>query len=124
METKFIHFAGIDVSKDKLDVCLIVNSERTALHYGCFEQNLQGYKALRKWFAALTGDKALRSLLVLVENTGLYDDALLAWLSDRKIAVCLENATNIKRSVRDNRSKATKGTAAILRCTSYNTFMS
>lgn len=109
METKFIHFAGIDVSKDKLDVCLIVNSERTALHYGCFEQNLQGYKALRKWFAALTGDKALRSLLVLVENTGLYDDALLAWLSDRKIAVCLENATNIKRSVRDNRSKSDKG---------------
>ena len=29
METKFMHFAGIDVSKHKLDVCLIVNSERT-----------------------------------------------------------------------------------------------
>lgn len=108
MKTKFMHFAGIDVSKNKLDVCLIVNSERTAMHYGCFEQNLNGYKTLKKWFVTLTGDKALDSLLVLVENTGLYDDALLDWLWEKKIAVCLENAANIKRSVRDNRSKNDK----------------
>ncbi|MFN2439915.1 MAG: transposase [Chitinophagaceae bacterium] len=92
METKFRHFAGIDVSKHKLDVCLIVNSERTEMVYGCFEQSLSGYKAFRKWLIEHTG-KTLDSLLVLVENTGLYDDALLDWLSDRKIAVCLENAT-------------------------------
>jgi len=107
METKFRHFAGIDVSKHKLDVCLIVNSQRTQMHYGCFEQSLSGYKAMKKWFAELTG-KAVDSLLALVENTGLYDDALLVWLWDNKIAVCLENATNIKRSVRDNRTKNDK----------------
>lgn len=105
METKFRHFAGIDVSKHKVDVCLIVNSQRTELHYGCFEQSLSGYKAMKKWFTQLRSDKSLSSLMVLVENTGLYDDALLDWLYERKIAVCLENATNIKRSVRDNRSK-------------------
>lgn len=103
-----MHFAGIDVSKHKLDVCLIVNSQRTQIHYGCFEQSLSGYKAMKKWFTQLTSDKSLGSLLVLVENTGLYDDALLDWLYERKIAVCLENATNIKRSVRDNRSKNDK----------------
>lgn len=102
-----MHFAGIDVSKHKLDVCLIVNSERAELFYGCFEQSATGYRALRKWLTEHTG-RALDSLLVLVENTGLYDDALLQWLWDRKIAVCLENATNIKRSVRDNRSKNDK----------------
>jgi transposase len=47
-------------------------------------------------------------LLLLVENTGLYDDALLDWLAKKKIAVCLENATNIKRSIRDRRSKTDK----------------
>ena len=108
METKFMHFAGIDVSKHKLDVCLIVNSERTEMHYGCFEQSSTGYKSMKKWLTQLTSDKLLGSLLVLVENTGLYDDALLEWLCDKKIAVCLENATNIKRSVRDNRSKNDK----------------
>lgn len=107
METKFNHFAGIDVSKNKLDVCLIVNNERTAMHYGAFDQSISGYKALKKWMSDLTGKK-LDKLLVLVENTGLYDDALLGWLWDRKIPVCLENATNIKRSVRDNRSKNDK----------------
>lgn len=107
METKFIHFAGIDVSKNKVDVCLIVNGQRTELCYGCFEQSNEGYRALKRWFTQQTG-KALQKLLVLVENTGLYDDALLDWLADKKIAVCLENATNIKRSVRDNRSKNDK----------------
>lgn len=108
METKFMHFAGIDVSKHKLDVCLIVNRAKTEMHYGSFEQSPGGYKGLKKWFTQLTG-KALDSLLVLVENTGLYDDALLVWLFDKKISVCLENATNIKRSVRDIRSKNDKG---------------
>lgn len=107
METKFNHFAGIDVSKNKLDVCLIVNKERTEMHYGIFEQSISGYKAMKKWMNDLT-TKGLDNLLVLVENTGLYDDALLAWLWDKKIRVCLENATNIKRSVRDNRSKNDK----------------
>jgi len=77
METKFRHFAGIDVSKHKMDVCLIVNSQRTEMHYGCFEQSLSGYKAMKKWFTQLTSDRYLGSLIVLVENTGLYDDALL-----------------------------------------------
>ena len=107
MKTKFMHFAGIDVSKNKIDVCLIVNKEQTQMVYGCFEQSPQGYKAMKKWFTELTG-KALDNLLVLVENTGLYDDALLNWLWNKKIAVCLENATNIKRSVRDSRSKNDK----------------
>ena len=40
-----------------------------------------------------------------MENTGLYDDALLYFLADNKLAVNLENAANIKRSVRDNRGK-------------------
>jgi transposase len=107
METKFMHFAGIDVSKNKLDVCLIVNSERTTLHYGCFEQSSMGFKAMKRWLAEHTG-KGLDNLLVLVENTGLYDDALLDWLWHKKIAVCLENAANIKRSIRDTRSKNDK----------------
>jgi transposase len=107
METKFVHFAGIDVSKHKLDVCLIVNNDRSQMYYGCFDQSATGYKAMKKWFSEQT-EKTVDSLLVLVENTGLYDDALLSWLWDKKIAVCLENATNIKRSIRDNRSKNDK----------------
>jgi transposase len=107
MKTKFIHFAGIDVSKNKLDVCLIVNGEKATIHYGSFDQSVGGYRSLRKWLKQMTG-KSLDKLLVCVENTGLYDDALLNWLFTEQIAVCLENAVNIKRSVRDHRSKNDK----------------
>ena len=31
MKTKFIHFAGIDVSKAKIDVCVIINTARSDL---------------------------------------------------------------------------------------------
>lgn len=107
METKFIHFAGIDVSKNKVDVCLVVNKHRSELFYGCFDQSIAGFRSLKKWLKDLTS-KELADLLVCVENTGLYDDALLHWLTKQQIAVSLENAANIKRSVRDIRSKNDK----------------
>ena len=104
MKTKFLHFLGIDVSKNKIDVCLIVSSDRTGLHYASFEQNLRGYKTLKKWLMEKIS-KDLSQLVVCVENTGLYDDALLEWLVENKIAVVLENAANIKSSIRDKRQK-------------------
>ena len=75
MKTKFLHFAGIDVSKNKADVCLIVNKGRSELFYGSFDQSAGGFKALKKWLRDLTGN-ALGYLLVCVENTGLYDDGI------------------------------------------------
>jgi transposase len=104
MKTKFLYFLGIDVSKNKIDVCLIVGGHRGELHYASFEQSLRGYKALKKWLIEKTA-KGLLQLVVCVENTGLYDDALLEWLVENKIAVVLENAANIKSSIRDKRQK-------------------
>jgi transposase len=107
METKFAHFAGIDVSKSKIDVCLLVSNNRTEVLHQSFEQSKKGFAALKKWLVQLTGKQTDR-LLICVENTGLYDDALLYYLSDNSFYVSLENAANIKRSVRDNRGKTDK----------------
>ena len=107
MEAKFVHFAGVDVSKHKIDVCVIVNGKRTEIIHQCFEQSKKGFTALKKWLSLLT-NRQISKLLICVENTGLYDDALLYYLWENKIAVSLENATNIKRSVRDNRGKTDK----------------
>jgi transposase len=107
METKFIHFAGVDVSKQKIDVCMIVNNQRTEILHNTFEQSKRGFGSLKKWLMQLTG-KQTRRLLICVENTGLYDDALLYYLADNELSVSLENAANIKRSVRDNRGKTDK----------------
>jgi len=83
----------------------LIVGDRAGLHYASFEQSLRGYKALKKWLIEKT-EKALPQLVVCVENTGLYDDALLKWLVENKIAVVLENAANIKSSIRDKRQKS------------------
>ncbi len=107
METKFVHFAGVDVSKQKIDVCVMVNNQRSEILYNCFDQSKKGFNGLKKWLIQVTS-KQPSKLLICVENTGLYDDALLYYLSDNDLAVSLENAAHIKRSIRDNRSKTDK----------------
>ena len=104
MKTKFIHFAGIDVSKAKIDVCVIINTARSDLLHGIFEQSKKGFNELRKWLQKILS-KPQDNMLICVENTGLYDDALLYFLRDQGYSVCLENAALIKKSIRDTRSK-------------------
>ena len=104
MQVKFNHFAGIDVSKMWIDVCLLVNADKSIFYQQRFEQNRKGFSELKKWLSELTG-KQTNELLVCVENTGLYDDALLYFLSDKGFNVCLENAAKIKASIRDKRAK-------------------
>src|ERR1700759_1498441 len=107
MEAKFAHFAGVDVSKQKIDVCLIVNHDKSEIAHSCFEQSKRGFSSLKKWLNQTTNKETDR-LLICVENTGLYDDALMYYLFDNGLSTSLENAANIKRSVRDNRTKTDK----------------
>jgi len=107
MEVKFVHFAGVDVSKSKIDVCVIANNHRSEIVHNCFEQSKKGFNALKKWLQQVTNQQA-EKLLICVENTGLYDDALLHYLWSHSLAASLENAANIKRSIRDNRGKTDK----------------
>ena len=104
MKVKFVHFAGVDVSKHKIDICVIVNGKRTEILHQSFEQSRKGFTALKKWLNQITNEQTNR-LLICVENTGLYDDALLNYLWSHGMFISLENAANIKRSVRDNRGK-------------------
>ncbi len=107
MKTKFIHFVGIDVSKGKIDVCLIVNFEKSELFFSEFEQNKKGFAAFKKWLKEHAG-KDLSQVFVCVENTGLYDDAVLYYLANNEISVCLENAATAKAAKRDQRQKNDK----------------
>ncbi len=91
----------------KIDVCVIVNNQRSQILYNCFDQSRKGFTGLKRWLIEVTS-KQTSKLLICVENTGLYDDALLYYLSDNDLAVNLENAAHIKRSVRDNRGKTGK----------------
>ena len=104
MQVKFIHFAGIDVSKKWIDVCVLINGEKSVVHSERFGQSRQGFAELRKWLTKVSL-KQTDQLLICVENTGLYDDALLYFLTEKGFTVCLENAAKIKASIRDRRAK-------------------
>ena len=108
MSVKFVHFAGIDVSKSKIDVCLLLADGTSQPQYGCFDQSNKGFACLKKWLLSLLGKLGIKELLVCIENTGHYNDAILYYLEAQQIGVCLENAANIKRSVRDVRGKSDK----------------
>lgn len=110
METKkakFIHFIGIDVSKGKIDVWLCLNFGAEGQFWSEFEQSKKGFAAFKKWLQSHTG-KDMSQVFVCLENTGLYDDAILYFLADNNIAVCLENAATIKAAKRDQRQKNDK----------------
>src|SRR6476659_6114658 len=104
MKTKFIHFVGIDVSKGKIDVCLLLNFEKSDLIRTEFEQSKKGFGAFKKLLQQQVG-KDLSQVFVCIENTGLYDDAVIYYLANNGIAVCLENAATIKAAKRDQRQK-------------------
>jgi transposase len=104
MQLKFVHFAGIDVSKSWIDVCVLTNGEKSIFHQQRFQQSKQGFAELKKWLIKLV-ESQIEQLLICVENTGLYDDALLYFLSYKGFKVCLENAAKIKASIRDRRAK-------------------
>ena len=54
MQAKFVHFAGIDVSKKWIDVCVLINGEKSVFHQMRFDQSKQGFTELKKWLLNLT----------------------------------------------------------------------
>ena len=108
MEAKFNHFVGIDPSKSKVDVCAFVDANRTVINHQVFNQTRPGLKDLYSWLKTQIGNSALSEVLVVIENTGLYGEAVASFLCEKGYNVCLENALMIKRSIRDKRAKNDK----------------
>ena len=110
METKkakFIHFIGIDVSKGKIDVWLCVKFGAEGQFWAEFEQSKKGFSGFKKWLQSHIG-KDMSQVFACLENTGLYDDAILYFLAAHNIATCVENGATIKAAKRDQRQKNDK----------------
>lgn len=91
--------AGIDVSKDKLDV--YYNSGEVEMH-SCFSNDSDGHMKLYK----LLGNK----YHYVMESTGTYCLKLALFLTNKKCMVSVENALVIKRFIQMNleRNKSDK----------------
>lgn len=81
---------GIDVSKDKLDVALLLEDRTYQLYI--VPNNKTGFRSLRKW---LKKRDALASPVCL-EATGRYGDAVAEYLFKQKLTVSVVNPAQIK----------------------------
>lgn len=61
MQVKFIHFAEIDVSKKWIDVCVLINGEKSISHQQCFDQSKQLLATRTTLVSHLTSIKQARS---------------------------------------------------------------
>jgi len=89
--TAATHFAGIDVSKDTLDACLILPAGRAK--ESSFGNDARGHAALLAW-----ADRHARGAAVhfCMEATGPYSEAPATFLADAGRHVSVVNPTRVK----------------------------
>lgn len=105
MQNSFSHFAGIDVSKNKIDVCLLRTSQSESDH-NTFINSVQGFKQLIKWIGSKVGD--IQEVLFCLEHTGMYAMPLCLFFSKHSLSFSMVPALEVKRSVGVKRGKSDK----------------
>lgn len=106
-------FLGVDVSKAKLDVALLLPNEK--FKSKVFANDAQGCKSLLHWLQ-LTAPGVLAEVHVCMEATGIYHEALACFLLDQGVVLSVINPLLAKRFAESNgtRNKTDAGDAKCL----------
>lgn len=99
---QFQTFAGIDISKLTLDICLLKGDAKS--HFVISNE----LKAIRDFFIAQTGDK----LIIGMENTGCYNHLLYEALAELGLDYYVIPPLHLKKSLGLSRGKNDKTDAA------------
>ncbi|HVW99406.1 MAG TPA: IS110 family transposase [Candidatus Babeliaceae bacterium] len=102
---EFAFFIGIDVSKNELDFS--VQQGKDFLFHQEIVNDPEAIRALLKEIGRLEGFSFAKAVFCM-EHTGIYSNHLLSCLYQRKANICLESATQIKRSLGNLRGKNDK----------------
>lgn len=95
-------FLGVDVSKVKLDVALLLPTGK--YRSKVFANDLQGFNSLLQWLQAnATG--GFVAVHACMEATGIYHEALACFLHDLGIVVSVVNPLLVKRFAQANRQR-------------------
>lgn len=81
---------GIDIAKDKFDVCLLTEAGKTQV--ATFANNKQGINQLHHWLKK----QGAKQAQVCLEATGSYGDLVAETLYSRKYSVSIVNPARIK----------------------------
>lgn len=103
-------FMGIDVSKSKLDVCVLESETHRVLLQATYENTKKGVQQMQKQL--LKEMKAEKSTwLFCMEHTGVYTMPLCCFLSEQKLDYALVSGLEIHRSLGLKRGKSDKADA-------------
>jgi transposase len=102
---EFEFFIGIDVSKNKLDFS--VQQGKSYLFHREIVNEPEAIKGLIREISRLNG-LSLNHAVFCMEHTGIYSNHLLSCLYQKKANICLEAATQIKKSLGNLRGKNDK----------------
>lgn len=91
---KVTHILGIDISKDKFDVCLCaLGTNDAAGKHAVFDNTPAGFKKLLRWLA----QQQAQQVHACLEATSRYGDALALFLFEQKHTVSIVNPRRIRR---------------------------
>ena len=108
-----MQYLGIDVSKDKFDVALIVDDkEPSKLKKKVFSNDAVGFEKLSGWLES----RATEPVHAAMEATNTYWEALAEYLSDKGLAVSVVNPALIKKEAQSwgMRNKTDKADAEVI----------
>lgn len=104
-------FAGIDVSKLKIDVVFFLAENPDNEFHELFENTDEGCSKMIAWINSLTG-LLISDMLFCAEDTGLYTLPICTFFDDQGGNLWVENALRLKRSLGLKRGKSDKADAA------------
>lgn len=103
---KYLFHVGIDISKLKLDVVILIADTPQQMEHLVVDNSEKGIKDIFKFFKKKNYD--LSSALFCCENTGVYTSPLSIGLSENKLDYWIVPAIEIKRSKGISRGKSDK----------------
>lgn len=86
-----MNYLGIDVSKTKIDCCLIVGER---YFHRVFSNNVAGFEKLCEWLLKYGTD-----VHVCMEATGVYSENVAEYLHDQQFTVSIVNPLSIKKFI-------------------------
>lgn len=107
MKKSTLHFVGIDISKETFDVAMVAKSDKEDIRSDVFTQDKEGFKKFLRWVKQNTGE-GFMSTVYCMEHTGIYNIALVEFLCEQNLAVCVENGKQIRLSMGLQRGKNDK----------------
>jgi len=103
---KCIHFIGIDVSKQTLDVAFCTQSNPNYFYHIQVENSIKGFENMLDWLKK--NQVKLEGSFLGMEHTGVYSLPLSFFLQEKNLAFGLYNPLELKRSLGLQRGKNDK----------------